>query len=359
MASHPVRHGGKALMFARDRCVDYRDVLDFSANINPLGPSQKAIEAIAQAIDLIGVYPDEYPVRLTRCLSERLQIPTDTILAGNGATDLLYFWIRSIRPKRATLIVPTFVEYRRALESTGCEIETVQLAAADFFRLPARMNATELVILTNPNNPTGAYMPPEEMIEWVGRFDSSTQIFIDEAFIEFTAQPSFVRQINRFPNVWVLRSMTKFYALPGLRLGYLVGSQVRGLLERREPWQVNSLAEAAGVASLEDRAYEEATLQLVQRERIRLWKELQSLNSIRAFPTAANFFLASCASGELLDQLIAKLMEHKILIRDCRGIEGLDGPHLRFGIKARRQNEVLLSHLRTLAEEYEDNRCSG
>ncbi|PWT83500.1 MAG: threonine-phosphate decarboxylase [Acidobacteria bacterium] len=346
--AQPVRHGGKALMFARDSGIDYRDVMDFSANINPLGPSPKAIEAITQAMGLIRVYPDEYPVRLTRCLSERFQVPADSILAGNGATDLLYFWIRSVRPKRATLIVPTFVEYRRALESVGCEIETLRLNAAEFFRLPARMSATELVIVTNPNNPTGATMPPEEMIEWVGRFDASTQIFIDEAFIEFTAQPSLVRQSDRFPNLWILRSMTKFYALPGLRLGYLVGSGVRGLLEKREPWQVNSLAEAAGIASLEDRAYEEATLQLVQRERIRLWKDLQSLNSIHAFPTSANFFFASCASDEVLDRLISKLMENRILIRDCRGIEGLDGPHFRFGIKARQENETLLRHLRSI-----------
>lgn len=342
------------MMFARDNHFDCRDVLDFSANVNPMGPSKKALETIREAMDLIGIYPDEYPVRLTRCLSERFQIPAGTILGGNGATDLLYFWIRSIRPRRATLVVPTFGEYRKALESAGCEIDTVQLNAADFFRLPGRVNATELVIVTNPNNPTGAYTPPEEMVEWISRFDHSTQIFIDEAFVEFTAQPSLVRYINRFPNLWVLRSMTKFYALPGLRLGYLAGSGVLELQKKREPWQVNSLAEAAGIASLEDHAYEEAALQLVQRERIRLWKELQGLNSIRAFPTSANFFFAGCTSDELLDRLIATLMENRILIRDCRGIEGLDGPCFRFGIKTRPENEVLLRHVRAVVEEHKE-----
>jgi threonine-phosphate decarboxylase len=347
------------MTFARDHHVDYRDVLDFSANVNPLGPSEKALATIREAMDLIGIYPDEYPVRLTRCLSERLQIPADTILGGNGATDLLYFWIRSIRPKRATLVVPTFGEYRKALESAGCEIEAVHLGANDFFRLPARMNGTELVIVTNPNNPTGAYTPPEEMVEWISRLDRSTQIFVDEAFVEFTAQRSLVRYIDRFPNLWVLRSMTKFYALPGLRLGYLAGSGVRELQEKREPWQVNSLAEAAGIASLKDHAYEEAALQLVQRERIRLWKELQGLNSICAFPTSANFFFARCASDELLDRLIATLMENRILIRDCRGVEGLAGPHFRFGIKTRPENDALLRHLKTIAEEHKEQSCSG
>src|SRR5206468_12110059 len=112
-----VTHGGRALMFARQHNVDYRDVLDFSANINPLGPSPKAMEAIRQGIELVGVYPDEIPARLTRRLSERLRLPPDTILPGNGATELLYFWLRIVRPRTAALFVPTFSEYRRALES--------------------------------------------------------------------------------------------------------------------------------------------------------------------------------------------------------------------------------------------------
>jgi threonine-phosphate decarboxylase len=335
-------------MFARDQSVDYRAVLDFSANVNPLGPPLKAIEAIREEMDLIRFYPDEYPVRLTRALSERLRIPADAIMAGNGATDLLYFWIRTVRPRRATLVVPTFTEYRRALETIGCDIETVPLEENNGFRLPAHPIATDAVIVTNPNNPTGAYLPPEEMVEWIARFDPSTQVFIDEAFVEFTVQPSLVQYIDRFPNLWILRSMTKFYALPGLRLGYLAGSGVRSLIKKREPWQVNSLAEAAGIAALVDRPYEEATLQLAQRERIWLWKKLQDLPSIRAFPTSANFFLARCDSGETLDRLIEVLLKNNILIRDCREIEGLEGACFRFAIKTRRENELLIQHLRSL-----------
>jgi threonine-phosphate decarboxylase len=343
-----VTHGGRALMFAREREMDYHEVLDFSANINPLGPSPKALEAIKQALDLVRVYPDEHPVQLVGSLSNRLRIGTETILPGNGATELLYFWLRTIRPRTAALIVPTFTEYRRALESVGAAIQTVQLPSGDHFRLPPLtkpMTNTDVVIVTNPNNPTGSYAPPEEMLEWISRFTSSTQILIDEAFVEFTAQPSVVHYVERFPNLWVLRSMTKFYALPGLRLGYLVGAGVRKLLETREPWQVNAIAERAGIASLEDRSYEEATMQLIQRERIWLWKRLQSLTAVRAFPTHANFFLARCEREDTLDRLMQALTEEKILIRDCRDIEGLDGPYLRFAIKTRPENLRLLGHL--------------
>ena len=327
-------------MFAREHNVDYRDVLDFSANINPLGPSPKALDAIKLAVDCVRIYPDENSERLVRCLADRLRIPGETILAGNGATELLYFWLRTMRPRTASLVVPTFVEYRKALESVGAEIVTVSQ--------PQLAGNADAVIVTNPGNPAGSYMPPEEMRDWISSFRPSTQIFIDEAFVEFSAQPSLVHYVERFSNLWVLRSMTKFYALPGLRLGYLVGSGVPNLLETREPWQVNTIAELAGIVSLEDRGYEEATMQLIQRERIWLWKQLQTVPAIRAFPTDANFFLARCESEETLERLIRILTEDKILIRDCRDVEGLDGPYFRFAIKTRPENERLLDHLRKL-----------
>jgi threonine-phosphate decarboxylase len=186
------------------------------------------------------------------------------------------------------------------------------------------------------------------MRDWIAQIPTSTHILLDEAFVEFTAQPSMVRYTSNHPNLWVLRSMTKFYAIPGLRLGYLVGCGVPSIIQRREPWQVNSLAEIAGIASLDDREYSEATLQLVQRERIWLWKHLQGLEHVRAFPTAGNFFFARCGSHEKLDELIHTLARDHILIRDCRDIEGLYGPYFRFAIKARPENIRLLDYLRKL-----------
>jgi threonine-phosphate decarboxylase len=346
-----VMHGGRALMFAREHKVDYREVLDFSASINPLGPSPKAIQAIQDGADLVRMYPDENPVRLIQCLADRLRIPVSRFLVGNGATELLYFWLRTVRPRTATLVIPTFVEYRKALESIGATVRTVRLTPADHFRLPPVAPVvvdSDVVILTNPNNPAGSYTPPEEMLDWIGRIAPSTQVFIDEAFVEFTAQPSIARYIERYSNLWVLRSMTKFYALPGLRLGYLLGSRVPELLAKREPWQVNTLSELAGIASLEDRAHEEATMQLVQRERIWLWKQLHTIAGIRAFPSDANFFLSRCFRDDVLDDFISRLSDAKILVRDCRGVEGLDGPYFRFAIRTRPENVRLLDCMRAL-----------
>ena len=265
---------------------------------------------------------------------KRVPLPTSLYTLRNPP------WLRTMRPRTASLVVPTFAEYRKALESVGAEIVTVSQ--------PQLAGNADAVIVTNPSNPAGSYMPPEEMRDWISGFRPSTQIFIDEAFVEFTAQPSLAHYVERFPNLWILRSMTKFYALPGLRLGYLAGSGVRKLIEKREPWQVNALAEAAGIASLEDRSHEEATMQLIQRERIWLWKELQTVPAIRAFPTAANFFLARCEREETLDRLIHGLAQERVLIRDCRTVEGLDGPYFRFAIRTRSENSRLLDHLRQL-----------
>jgi len=159
-----VTHGGRALTFAREHNMDYREVLDFSANINPLGPSAAALEAMKQEIDRVRVYPDEKPVRLIHALSKRLDIAADTILPGNGATELLYFWLRTIRPRTAALVVPTFVEYRKALETVGTEIQTIQLHPREHFRLRPTRSEADVVIVTNPNNPAGSYAPPEEML---------------------------------------------------------------------------------------------------------------------------------------------------------------------------------------------------
>ena len=204
MASTSITHGGRALAFARERRLDYREVTDFSANINPLGPSPLALDALKESLDLIKVYPDEFSVRLAHVISDRLHVAEKNILPGNGATDLMYFWLRTLRPRSATLIVPTFAEYRKALESIGAAIQIVSLGARDHFRLPAVSVSTDVILLTNPNNPTGAYAPPEEMADWIAGIPSTAHVFIDEAFVEFTAQPSLVRYIDRFPNLWIL-----------------------------------------------------------------------------------------------------------------------------------------------------------
>ncbi len=343
-----MNHGGRVLEFARGRGIHFRDLVDFSANINPLGPSPRVLERMRDALERICVYPDEFGDVLVNRLSEVLAIPKDCILTGNGATELLYFWIRTIRPRRAALLVPTFVEYRKALESVGTDVVPIPMEPEGYIRLPRITTDVDVVMVTNPNNPSGVYTPPEQMLDWIGSLPQRAQVFVDEAFVEFTGQPSLVSAVQSHPKLWILRSMTKFYAIPGLRLGYLIGSGVDRLRRYREPWQVNVLAEVAALAALEDAQHAEESLRLVQRERLWIWKQLRALTSVRSFPTNANYFLARCGNDEALDRLQADLKAENALIRDCRTVEGLSGPYFRFAVRTRAENELLLAHLRRL-----------
>ena len=342
-----MNHGGRVLEFARERGVDFRDVVDFSANINPLGPSPRVIERMRGVLDRARVYPHEFADELIGGLSKVLGVRREWILAGNGATDLIFFWLRVVRPRRVLLFVPAFSEYRKALRSAGCETIVHRLRPEDQFRLPRVVDSErcDAVILTNPNNPSGAFTPPEEMAEWLAQFGPQTNVFVDEAFVEFTAQPSLVNQAARLPQVWVLRSMTKFHAIPGIRVGFLVGSGVPRLMVHREPWQVNVIAEEAGLTAIDDDAHHEATLQLIQKERLWVWKQLWNLKNLEPFPSAANFYLARCRNAGDLDRLQERLRADNILIRDCRGTEGLDGDYFRFAIRTRPENERLIRHM--------------
>lgn len=345
-----MNHGGRILRFARERGLDFRQVTDFSANINPLGPSPRVLDAIRDALDLVRVYPHELAEPLVERISTALNVRRDWVLAGNGGTELLFFWLRVVRPRRALLFVPTFSEYRRALQGVGSEITVRALRSEDQFQLPRAVESdrVDAVIVTNPNNPSGAFMPPEEMAEWLAQFPRETSVFVDEAFIEFTLQPSITAHLGRFPNLWVLRSMTKFHAIPGIRAGCLLGSGVPALMAFREPWQMSALAANAAIAALDDLAHQEATAQLIQKERLWLWKQLWRIPAIEPFPTAANFYLARFRRAGDLDRLIESLLEDNILIRDCRGTEGLNGEYFRFAIRTRPENKRLLAHLEKL-----------
>ncbi len=343
-----MNHGGRVLEFARERSIDFRKVVDFSASINPLGPSPHVLERMREALERVRVYPDEFGNALASRLADVLGLHRDYIVTGNGATDLLYFWCRTIRPRRAALLVPTFVECRKALESVGTDVVPVPMDPEKDFRLPRMTMDVDAVMLTNPNNPSGVYAPPEQMLDWINFLPQRTHVFVDEAFVDFTGQPSLVSAVRSRVNLWILRSMTKFYAIPGLRLGYLIGSGVEGLRRYREPWQVNVLAEVAGLAALEDAQHAEESLKLVQRERLWIWKQLRGLPYLRSFPTNANYFLARCGNDEALDRLQAGLEAENVLIRDCRTVEGLSGPYFRFAVLNHAENELLLAHLRRL-----------
>jgi threonine-phosphate decarboxylase len=327
-----VAHGGNVFEIARERGWDWREIADFSASINPLGPSPAVIEAARAAVDRIAHYPEREPARLRRALAELWAIDEDQILLGNGATELLH-WFARVSPNEGpvTLTVPVFSEFYRAYPRARCA------PAAN----PGQWPREGLVVLTQPNNPTGAVLDPEALERWL--FATDHPVLIDESFLEFAGLPSAARLVERRPRLWVLRSLTKFYALPGLRVGALIGprAEVERSRPMREPWQVNVLAEAAALAAIADREHARRTLEFVANERAWLSERVAELPGARPEPSRANYLfvrLAYAAAG-----LCAHLLERKILIRDCAGSPGIVGAAVRVAVRTRAENERLIA----------------
>ncbi|HYI95236.1 MAG TPA: aminotransferase class I/II-fold pyridoxal phosphate-dependent enzyme [Bryobacteraceae bacterium] len=309
-------HGGAIFAIAQERGWHWQEVLDFSANINPLGPAPGVRKAIIDALDEIVHYPDRFSSRLRRALAEDWDIDPERILLGNGATELIHFVAR-IWPANPILITPVFSEFHRAYPN------------ARLLKHGDDWPDEEFVVVTNPMNPTGAAAEIP---------DRSGDTLIDESFIDFTDLPTRIHSHNI-----VLRSLTKFHALPGLRIGALVGPGdfVRYLKARREPWQVNVLAEAAALAALRDKDHQRRTREYVAAERQRVWDLFESTPGVHLHPTHTNYYFASLdyQAGALADYLLAS----KILLRKCTGWPGVNGEAVRFAIRTREENDRLVS----------------
>lgn len=323
-------HGGDIHAIARRHNWDWREVIDFSANINPLGPSPLVKEAICGAIDRIAHYPEREPECLRRLLAETWKIRQQQILLGNGATELIFFLCRVFHTTRATLALPVFCEFHRAFPGAGA-------VALD---CPETWPESGLFVLTRPANPTGRTIDLDVLQTWLA--SSRADVVIDESFIEYSNAPSAAALIDRFPQVMILRSLTKFYALPGLRLGALIAhpERIASWNDRREPWQVNVLAEAAAHAALRDTAHAERSLDFVTREREWLIEEIRGIPGAEPWPTSANFIFVRLAHP--VTPLTDHLLREKILIRDCASWPGLAGPAIRIAVRTRRENELLL-----------------
>jgi len=345
-------HGGNIYQTARRMGWNWREVLDLSASINPLGVSPRARRAIRDSMERVAHYPENGAPDLRQAAARRWEIGEDQILAGNGATDLIYFLLRALSPRKTLLVTPTFSEYRRAL--TGSTISTLALERCqkyqlDFARLSRKIDEDrpDLLILTHPNNPTGATAAPDALLRWLlSEVSPETAVLLDESFIDFTGQPSVVRLAARRPRLFVLRSLTKFYALPGLRVGLLVAEpdSAARLETARQPWAVNALAERAAIAALEDTGFHTKTLRLMDAERLWVGEQLREIPDLDPVPTAANFFFAH--THRAIVELEEFLLARKVLVRNCTGMEGVQGEALRFALRTRDENARFVALLK-------------
>lgn len=348
-------HGGDIYRLLRSG-FRYEEILDFSASINPLGMPSSAKEAIRDFISISVHYPDPQQRNLRNTIGRYLDIDPDMILAGNGSTELIYLTLRALRPERVFIPVPTFSEYERASRCAGVEVfylfglqrdDNFDLLPKRFIELlEEKSEPGDVAFICNPNNPTGRLIRREDLLE-IADFAMKKGIIliVDEAFIDFVPDHSIVKDVEGNPSLIVLRSMTKFYGLAGLRLGY--GVFAPGLLKRiipyKEPWTVNILAEVAGSQALQDRAFKEET-----HQKIKEWKTyLETLfkkEGIEFIPSSANFYLFYLNSWDVT----AKLAEKGILIRDCSDFMGLKKGWFRIAVRRPEECEILFKEIKEI-----------
>lgn len=350
-------HGGNIYKVARERRISVERIVDFSASINPLGPSAAMLRTIRSALKQVMHYPDPDCWQLRQTLAQQCGVDPDMILVGNGSTELIHLLPRVLGFKSALIIGPTFEEYARALMDAGSSVQYVHARRSQGFRLPlqdvlrelsSRRSRFDAVFLCNPNNPTGRVMTRRivrELAEAVDR--QQGWLIVDEAFIDYCQVHSVVSILCEYPRMMILRSLTKFYAMPGLRIGYLLGASklVDQLKDRQPPWSVNSLIQEASRSVLLDRAYAVRSRAFMKQERSRFMRGLHSLPAIRAYPSAANFVLielpAWASAGEVTDRLASQ----NLLVRDCSALPGLSAQMIRVAIKTAKENRRLIAAL--------------
>jgi threonine-phosphate decarboxylase len=367
-------HGGNVGAIARKYGLREEEIIDFSANINPLGPPSKVIKVLKENIDKIARYPDPEAIRLRKELSKYLKIKPENIIVGNGAVELIYLICRTLRPKRALIVVPTFSEYEFALKSAGCRISFFTLKPNSNFRLNikgliARLKKIDLprpfylssislqqkgrglLFLCNPNNPTGQLISKADMSKIVDIAQKrGVFVVVDEVFMDFVkknGKETLIYEATERNNLFIIRSLTKFFALPGIRIGYGIGN--KKLLEKlkihKEYWSVNTLAQIAGIAALKDKGYIKRTKRLIPEERKFLYHKLSKIKGLKPYPSVINFILCRLTDRMNSKKLQEALIQKNILIRDCSSFHSLNNKYIRVAVRAHKENLRLINSL--------------
>jgi len=349
-------HGGNVFAVARSLGIPQEELLDFSASINPLGMAPAVREAVMASFDRLLHYPDSEAVELRGALAALHRVTEQNVCVANGSTELIYLAPRLVEGKRGLIVAPPFGEYAKALALAGWSVDYHELRPADGFVLdPERLreqlaDGYDILFLGNPGNPTGRLIPRAEVGELLDVCRSAgTFLVLDEAFMDFCEEGSAKELVCRNDRAVLFRSLTKFYALPGLRLGCAIGSpKVIGRLQAlRGPWSVNGVAQVAGLASLADGEYRDRTLALIAGERERLLAGLGRIAGLKPYPSAANYLLVEIVQGPAAGELCRKLLAERILLRNCANFAGLDDRFFRLAVRSREENERLLAALAT------------
>lgn len=322
--------------------------LDFSANTNPFGTPEGVMEAVRAALPEMHRYPDPYCRSLVDAIANFENVDKNYILCGSGAAELIYAYCAAARPKTALELAPTFSEYALGLARVGCKVKHYYLTPDNDFTLDEHFlyhledTTPEAVFLCNPNNPTGALIE-RSLLKKILDFCKEAQIklFIDECFLDLSDDGiSMKTYLQDYPNLFLLKAFTKSYGMAGIRLGYCLCSDrelLKAMAQAVQPWNVSSLAQAAGIAALKESGFLQKTKDLIGVERPWLQRKLESLG-FRVCPSSVNYLLFQGPTD-----LHRKLKEKGIAIRNCDNYPGLTHGWYRIAVRRHEENEKLIS----------------
>lgn len=318
-------------------------IYDFSANLNPLGMPESVKNALEKSISQWEKYPDPFCRKLVKKLSEYENFPPEKIVCGNGAADLIFRIVETVKPRKAVVSAPSFSEYSKALTQNGCKISQYFLAEKSGFALDENIldmldESVEMLILCSPNNPTGRTINGELLRKICEKCETNNIVFLcDECFIDFCENAARAEQFMN-PKVVVLKAFTKIFAMAGLRLGYaLFGDETlaENVRKKGQFWSASAPAQIAGEAALDEKDYLAKTLELIKKEREFLTEKLQSFG-FKVYPSEANFILFYTKLP--LDDM---LLRQKILIRSCENFSGLSYGFFRIAVRSHEENSTL------------------
>lgn len=366
-------HGGNIYKIFREKNID--KILDYSSNINPYGLPENLKKEIFEKVFVLERYPDPDYIELREKIAEKNNLNIENIIVGNGATEIIFLFMKILSPKKVLIVSPTFGEYERAIKAStlandSLEINYFELKETENFVLNIKNLETELennydlLILCNPNNPTGQFLKLKKLEEILKICEQkNTKLFVDEAFVEFVEDwenESIINSKENKENLFVIRAFTKFFAIPGLRLGYGIcfnNNLLKKMLEKKEPWSVNNIADLAGKTVLDDENYIQKTKEWIKDQKKYMYENLNKIEGLRAYKTEVNFILLKIEDNLLekgldVKNLRKKMLEKGILIRDASNFIYLNKHYFRLAIKDKLNNEKVIETLTSILKNY-------
>jgi threonine-phosphate decarboxylase len=355
-------HGGNIDFFSNKYGVDKKNLIDFSGNINPLGVSPYLRMHLLNNINLITTYPDISYKELRLSIEGYSGVCHEKILVGNGTTELISLFIKTINPTNSMIIVPAYSEYVRELNNIGAKVKLFKLFEEDDFKINVDKlileinESIQLLIICNPNNPTGSVIGEADISKILDKcLENDVYLMIDETYVEFCSDEIYnnsAKLIEKYSNLFIIRGTSKFFSIPGLRLGYAFCNNpriIQKINDNKIPWSVNSLAASAGVVIFKDYDFILKTKNLIATERKKMITEIRNFGSAKVYNSNANFILIKLLNSDKNSECVfIELMRRNILVREASSFDFLNDSFIRFCILSPENNQLLLEALRDL-----------